>query len=249
MSQPPRPDPWHGLRQLTAARIGLGRAGDSLPTQALLDFGLAHAAARDAVHVPLDVAALMAALAARGLATIEVGSQARDRSEYLRRPDLGRQLDEASREQLAARPERAGDCVLVLADGLSARAVAEHGPALLEALLPRLAGWSLPPVVIARQARVALGDDIAEALGARQVVMLIGERPGLSSPDSLGAYLTQAPHRGCTDAERNCLSNIRPAGLPPVEAARRLAHLMGAARALGASGVQLKDDSGPARIA
>ncbi|MCB1889813.1 MAG: ethanolamine ammonia-lyase subunit EutC [Rhodocyclaceae bacterium] len=243
MRRPVPPDPWHPLRALTAARIGLGRAGDNLPTDALLRFGMAHAEARDAVHSPLDAAALADALAERGLAPLAVRSEARDRAQYLRRPDLGRRLAEDDRAALAAHPARGADSVLVLADGLSAAAVARHALPLLDALLPRLSGWTLGPPVIALQARVALGDEIAEALDARQVVMLIGERPGLSSPDSLGAYLTQSPRRGRTDAERNCLSNIRPEGLPPAAAASRLAHLMVGARALGASGICLKDES------
>ncbi len=239
------PDPWHTLRTLTAARIGLGRAGDSLPTAAWLAFGMAHAQARDAVHAPFDVDGLAALLRQRGLDPCLVRSRARDRSEYLRRPDLGRCLEPADRAALEAHPARAADSVLVLADGLSASAVAHHALPLLDALLPLLPGWRVGPLVIARQARVALGDEIGEALGARQVVMIIGERPGLSSPDSLGAYLTQSPRRGRTDAERNCLSNIRPEGLPPTQAAGRLAYLMHGARALGASGVSLKDDSLP----
>ncbi len=239
-------DPWHRLRALTTARIALGRAGGSLPTRELLAFGLAHAQARDAVHQPLDVAALGQALDGRGLAHLPAHSAAAERSEYLRRPDLGRRLDDDSRRRLAAAaPASPPDLVLVLADGLSATAVQRHALPLLDALRPRLAEWTLGPIVIALQARVALGDEIGTLLGARQLVMLIGERPGLSSPDSLGIYLTQAPRPGRVDAERNCISNVRPDGLAYEQAAARLAFLMRGAHALGRSGVELKDDSRP----
>jgi len=239
-------DPWHHLRALTGARIALGRVGGSLPTRELLAFGVAHAQARDAVHQPLDATALEAALDELGVAHLRVHSAAAGRSEYLRRPDLGRRLDEEGRRRLAeAAPEPPPDLVLVLADGLSASAVQRHALPLLDALRPRLAGWSLAPIVIALQARVALGDEIGALLRARQVVMLIGERPGLSSPDSLGIYLTHQPRAGRVDAERNCISNVRPEGLSFEQAAARLAFLMRGAHALGRSGVDLKDDSRP----
>jgi len=244
-SAPGTPDPWSALRRHTSARIALGRSGDSLPTSALLEFGLAHALARDAVHLPLDGAALAAALDAAGLAHLAVHSQATDRSVYLRRPDLGRQLTPASLAALEkAAPTTAPDLVFVIADGLSSLAVARHALPLLQASLELLPGWSMAPVVIAEQARVALGDAIGAALGAGTVVVLIGERPGLSSPDSLGIYLTHHPRPGLSDADRNCISNVRPEGLPYETAARKLTYLLDGARRLGRSGLALKDDSG-----
>lgn len=241
----PQDDPWRRLRQFTPARIALGRTGHAQTTDAILAFGLAHAQARDAVHLPFDVAGVQAALHAEGLATLSVRSAAEDRHAYLRRPDLGRRLDEDSRTLLAAQPRAMPpyDVVFVIADGLSSLAAHRHGLPLLQAVLARLRQWHVGPVVIARQSRVALGDEIGEQLGARQVVMLIGERPGLSSPDSLGIYLTYAPRVGRTDAQRNCISNVRPEGLPYAQAADRLVFLMRGAVALGASGVALKDDS------
>jgi ethanolamine ammonia-lyase small subunit len=249
MKPPGGPDPWHALRRFTAARIALGRAGASLPTREVLAFGLAHAQARDAVHHPLDRGALEAALAAAGLPpAIAVHSAAPDRVHYLRRPDLGRRLDEASRERLAAASGTAPDVALVVADGLSAWAAERHAVPVIIALRPLLAGWRIGPLVVAEQARVALGDEIGAILGARQLVMLIGERPGLSSPDSLGLYLTHGPRPGRTDAERNCISNVRPEGLACELAAARLAHLLAGARALGRSGVALKDESAPVPV-
>lgn len=246
-SVPGTPDPWSALRRHTGARIALGRSGDSLPTSALLEFGLAHALARDAVHLPLDGAALGAALDATGLPHLAVHSQATDRSTYLRRPDLGRLLAPDSRatlEKAALPPATAPNLAFVIADGLSSLAVARHALPLLSASLELLPGWSMAPVIIAEQARVALGDAIGEALGAATVVVLIGERPGLSSPDSLGIYLTHRPRPGLTDADRNCISNIRPEGLPYAAAASKLAYLLDGARRLGRSGIALKDDSG-----
>ncbi|WP_427307635.1 ethanolamine ammonia-lyase subunit EutC [Cupriavidus sp. H39] len=241
-------DPWQRLRRFTRARIALGRTGHSQPTDAVLAFGLAHAQARDAVHLALEVGTITAVLEAAGLPHATVHSAAPDREHYLRRPDLGRRLDQASRAQLdAARPQQAPDVVFVIADGLSALATQRHALPLLEAARQRLPhGWQVGPVVVAEQSRVALGDEIGERLGARQVVMLIGERPGLSSPDSLGIYLTYAPRLGRTDAERNCISNVRPEGLPYAQAADRLVFLLRGAAALGRSGVDLKDDSAPA---
>ncbi|WP_432261577.1 ethanolamine ammonia-lyase subunit EutC [Cupriavidus sp. TMH.W2] len=240
-------DPWQRLRRFTRARIALGRTGHSQTTDAVLAFGLAHAQARDAVHLPLDVGAVTTALDAAAVPNVAVHSAAPDRAHYLRRPDLGRRLDDASRERLAAaRPHEAPDVVFVIADGLSALATQTHALPLLDATRQRLPqGWRIGPVVVAEQSRVALGDEIGEILGARQVVMLIGERPGLSSPDSLGIYLTHAPRTGRTDAERNCISNVRPEGLPYAQAADRLAFLLRGAAALGRSGVDLKDDSVP----
>ena len=231
-------DPWTRLRQTTRARIGLGRCGDGLPTTALLDFQLAHARARDAVHTPFDAARVAADL--DGMEVVTVRSQAGDRATYLQRPDLGRRLDPAS---AAALTPGAYDVVFVIGDGLSATGVHAHAMPTLKAVLARLAGWRIAPVVLAEQARVALGDDIGARLGAAMVAMLIGERPGLSAADSLGVYLTWAPKPGCTDAERNCLSNIHPPdGLGYEAAADRLAWLMKEARARKLTGVGLKDD-------
>ncbi len=233
------PDPWAALRSLTRARVALGRAGDALPTVRELEFRAAHAAARDAVHAPLDPALLRAALPGREV--LEVRSAAPDRATYLQRPDLGRRLAEDT-----PLPRCGADLAVVLADGLSPRAVHEHGPGLATALLDRLPGWSVAPLVVAHQARVALGDAIGAALGVRAVVVLVGERPGLSAADSLGAYLTWDPRPGRVDAERNCVSNVRPPhGLTHDQAAGTLAALLTAARELGASGVALKDE-GPA---
>jgi ethanolamine ammonia-lyase small subunit len=239
-------DGWTELRRLTPARIALGRAGPALPTREVLAFALDHARARDAVHLPFDADAVAAQLAQMGLATFAVASAAPERATYLRRPDLGRRLAAGERARLEAAPSLGRDIAIVVADGLSSAAVHAHAAPLVAALAPRLdeAGLSRTDVVLAHQGRVALGDAIGEALGARIVVMLIGERPGLSSPDSLGAYITLAPRVGRTDAERNCVSNIRPAGLGYDEAAFRIAWLVRAALKLGATGVALKDDSG-----
>ena len=274
----PAPDPWHALRQHTPARIALGRSGASLPTAEVLRFAGAHAQARDAVHEALDVAALDLALRAAGWAPVAASSRAATRADFLRRPDLGRRLDEASAARLAdlgalsdraaladlvgldagraailPTPATAPRLVVVVADGLSARAAQSHALPTLQHLRTALdaAGdvrlrWG--PVVIATQARVALADEIGALLGAALVLMLLGERPGLSSPDSLGAYLTFGPHIGRSDAERNCVSNIRPAGLSPPLAAARLAWLVREALRRRLSGVALKDDSAQALI-
>ncbi|UEM20514.1 ethanolamine ammonia-lyase subunit EutC [Skermanella mucosa] len=231
-------DPWNALRRHTAARIALGRSGDGLPTRHLLDFQLAHARARDAVHLAFDPETLAASLPP-GLAAVTVRSRAPDRATYLQHPDLGRRLDP---EDLPLLRRGDYDAAFVLADGLSARAVHDHAADLLLATLDRLPGWRVAPVVLARQARVALGDEIAAALGAASVVMLIGERPGLSAADSLGAYLTFGPRPGLQNADRNCISNIRPDGLAIPPAARKLAFLLAEARRLKLSGVGLKDD-------
>lgn len=236
-------DPWDALRERTAARIALGRAGASLPTAALLAFELDHARARDAVHRALDVDALDATMKALGHETVRVDSAATDRATFLLRPDLGRRLDDDSRTRLAEAQHDPCDVLFVLADGLSALGVQRHAAPLLAALEPRLDGLAIGPVVIARQARVAIGDEIGAAFGARCVVMMIGERPGLTSPDSVGLYLTFGPRPGRRDAERNCLSNVRPEGLTPVAAALRLAWLIRASLRLSLSGVALKDDS------
>jgi ethanolamine ammonia-lyase small subunit len=242
---PGAPDPWHALRVLTPARIALGRAGTSLPTRAHLDFQLAHARARDAVHDGLDIGRLRDDLHGAGLDSLDVRSAAPDRATYLQRPDRGRRFEPASRARLAAAAAPGGvGAVLVVADGLSARAAQAHAVAVLAVLVPRLldAGWHLAPIVIAQQARVALADEIGAALDARLVAVLLGERPGLGAPHSLGAYLTWDPRPGRTDAERNCVSNIRPEGLVPALAADRLAYLMLESARRRLSGVALRDD-------
>ena len=238
------PNPWHLLRSLTPARIALGRAGVSVPTAAQLDFQLAHAQARDAVHAQLDAAALQAACAARTLSCVAAHSACPDRITYLQRPDLGRRLDDPSRARLAAAAPAQCDLALVLADGLSALAIAQNALPFLDLLLPRLAadGWTLAPLVIVEQGRVAIGDEVGQLMHAQAVVVLIGERPGLSSPDSMGLYLTWAPRPGLLDAQRNCISNVRPAGLGYAQAAHKLAYLLDAARSRGLSGVLLKDE-------
>jgi len=250
MSDAVEKNPWGGLKAFTNARIALGRAGNGLPTAPLLAFNLSHAQARDAVHHPLDAEALRRTLEAEGFATLGVESAAPDRQHYLRRPDLGRRLSEASRAALAeaaglatAARDEPPEVVFVIGDGLSAIAAAKQAAPLLLAVRARLADWRIGPVVVARQARVALGDEIGELLGAKLVAMLIGERPGLSSPDSLGVYLTYAPKVGCHDAQRNCISNVRPEGLPYEAAAHKLHYLLTHARRLGLTGVGLKDDS------
>ena len=229
------------LRDFTPARVELGRAGVSLPTRELLEFQVAHAKARDAVHLPLAVNSLLAELKQKGLSSIALHSAARDRDEYLKRPDLGRRLGEDSRERLEALYGEY-DAAFVIADGLSALAVHRHAVPLLDLLRHGL-DWGIAPVAIVEQGRVAIGDEIGELLGARIVVVLIGERPGLSSPDSLGAYLTWQPRWGRTDAERNCVSNIRTEGLSYAAAAQKLRFLMNEARRLKLSGVRLKEDA------
>lgn len=238
------PDPWTDLRRHTAARIALGRAGVSLPTAEWLRFGVAHAMARDAVHLPFDADALAAALQGQGFDSLQVASAAADRPTYLRRPDLGRSLSAPSAALLQSAPRCRGLLVLV-GDGLSARAVHAHALPLLLALRQPLQALGLPVMLtlLAQQARVALGDAAAGLLQATAVLVLIGERPGLSSPDSLGAYLTWAPQPGRSDAERNCVSNIRPEGLGYDRAAAKIAWLLAAARQLGSTGVALKDES------
>lgn len=241
-------NPWQQLRRLTPARIALGRAGTSLPTNALLDFQYAHAQARDAVHLAFDHPGLSAALAERGRSSLLLHSAAADRNTYLQRPDLGRRLDAASAQRLRdyAEAHPGGiDLVVVVADGLSALAVHRHTLPFLARMeeLARLEGWSLSPVVLVEQARVAVADEVGELLGARMVVILIGERPGLSSPDSLGLYFTYAPRVGLTDAYRNCISNVRLEGLSYGMAAHRLLYLMREACHRKLSGVSLKDEA------
>jgi ethanolamine ammonia-lyase small subunit len=239
-------DPWAELRQLTAARIGLERSGASLATPPLLAFRLAHARARDAAHAPLDEARLCAGLKALGAPAIVVASAVGDRAQYLMRPDLGRQLAPAADATLAEHAGSGHDVAFVITDGLSARAVERHAAPLLAALLPpaRAEGWRIAPPVVVRQGRVAIGDAVAQHLRARMVVILIGERPGLTATDSMGAYLTWQPHPQTTDAERNCISNIRPEGIPPADpAAAKVLQLMRAMRTRQLSGVALKDET------
>ena len=234
------------LRELTPARVALGRAGASLPTTALLEFTLDHARARDAVHAAFDTQALIAALRDFGLEALDVRSRAGSRGDYLRRPDLGRRLDQASQHLLASKSGAACQLALVIGDGLSPTAVHAHAIELVRSLVPQLAAdqIKIADVVVASGARVALGDEIGAILRARMVVMLIGERPGLSAPDSLGAYLTFAPRIGLTDAERNCVSNIHRAGLAYDEAAYKIAWLIRQGLAREVTGVALKDESG-----
>jgi ethanolamine ammonia-lyase small subunit len=234
------------LRVLTPARVALGRAGASLPTQALLAFTLDHARARDAVHAAFDPAHLVAGLGALGLSALTVQSRAASRQDYLRRPDLGRRLDVASGQALTEAAGLGGRLVIVIGDGLSPKAVHAHAIPLMGHLMAQLAAAQIDigPVVVASGARVALGDEIGAILAAPMVVVLIGERPGLSAPDSLGAYLTFAPRLGRTDADRNCVSNIHRAGLTCEEAAFKIAWLVREGLARKVTGVALKDESG-----
>jgi len=241
-------DSWQSLSRYTSARIALGRAGASVPTTVHLDFQLAHAQARDAVHHPLTVEALAMALQGRGWESLRAHSAASDRRIYLQRPDQGRRLDAASRACLAAAAAAraaAPDLCVVLADGLSPHALERHAVPLLEALRLALAsdGLSWAPLVIVEQGRVALGDEVGALFGARLVLILIGERPGLSSPDSLGAYLTFAPRPGTPDSARNCVSNIRPEGLAPEQAAATCAWLIRESLRRGLTGIALKEDA------
>ncbi|SAK48762.1 ethanolamine ammonia-lyase small subunit [Caballeronia temeraria] len=238
-------NPWEALRRFTDARIALGRAGSSVPTAPLLAFNLAHAQARDAVHRPLDVASLLHELDSKRFACASVCSAAASRDVYLRRPDLGRMLSDESAARLDTH-EKDADLVFVIADGLSSNAASMHAIPLIEKTMARLDGWRIGPVVVATQARVALGDGIGSILKARIVAVLIGERPGLSSPASLGVYVTYDPVQGRSDAERNCISNVRPEGLAYDAAAFKLAYLLNEARARKLTGVGLKDDSATA---
>ncbi|ODT21595.1 MAG: ethanolamine ammonia-lyase [Hyphomicrobium sp. SCN 65-11] len=238
---------WRRLSELTPARIALGRTGSGLPTTEAMKFALAHAQARDAVHTPLDPAQLAAGLDDLGLAHLTVSSSAVSRHSYLLRPDLGRRLDASGRQAVSARRPTGGvDIALVIADGLSARAAHAHAIGMTAALIPytQKNAWSLGPVVVVTQGRVAIGDEIGALLGARLALVMIGERPGLSSPDSLGLYLTFAPEPGRTDGERNCLSNIHGTGMSLEEAAFKAAWLMREAFSRRLTGVSLKDESG-----
>ena len=254
------PEPWSSLRRFTPARIALGRAGNSLPTAAHLAFQLAHAQARDAVHWPFDAPNIDAALVPLGLKVLQLHSDAPDRASYLQRPDWGRRLCEASgralqefmrdKNEITRGTDSVFDLTWVIADGLSALAVNQHAPALVRELLSLLEQeaqypYALAPVCLVKNGRVAVGDTIGQTLRSKLVVVLIGERPGLSSPDSMGIYVTWQPHVGCTDAQRNCISNVRPAGLPLPAAAAKLHHLLKAARRLQLTGVMLKDEFDP----
>ncbi|RON97940.1 ethanolamine ammonia-lyase [Pseudomonas moraviensis] len=250
MEKPPvdPQNPWLELRRLTPARIALGRTGTSLPTRAQLDFQFAHAQARDAVHLAFDHAEISSQLSERGRETLLLHSAAPDRDSYLQRPDLGRKLNDESaqalRDYASAHPGGV-DLVIVVADGLSALAVHRHTLPFLTRLEEQMSGdgWSVAPVVLVEQGRVAIGDEIGQLLGAKMLVMLIGERPGLSSPDSLGLYFTYAPKVGLTDAYRNCISNVRLEGLSYGMAAHRLLYLMREACRRQLSGVNLKDEA------
>ena len=248
-------NPWQTLRQFTDARIALGRAGISLPTQAHLAFQLAHANARDAVHWALDTGQLAAQLDASlpdaPVPCLQLNSAAETRAQYLQRPDWGRRLSAGSRTQLeslaphGAAARHPDDLALVVADGLSALAIEKNAVPFVNTLLPLLveSQWKLAPVSVVSQGRVAIGDEVGALLGARAVVVLIGERPGLSSPDSMGLYLTWMPRVGLTDAARNCISNVRPAGIHYPQAAHKLLYLLNEARRRGLSGVELKDET------
>jgi ethanolamine ammonia-lyase small subunit len=250
-------NPWSALRQFTDARIALGRAGVSLPTHAHLEFQLAHANARDAVQLALDAEIMArkidASVPQAGAPCMVLQSAAANRAQYLQRPDYGRKLNAESRARLQAlrvtqklqSDDRPYDLALVVVDGLSALAMEQNALPFINALLPLLAteDWKLAPVCVVRQGRVALGDEVGQLLGAKLVVVLIGERPGLSSPDSMGLYMTWMPAVGLTDAARNCISNVRPAGVPYDEAAFKLLYLLSNARNRALSGVALKDET------
>jgi ethanolamine ammonia-lyase small subunit len=242
MSSMMRTDLAARLRAVTPARVGLARTGVSQQTRDLLDFQSAHAQARDAVHARMEAAALAAAIAEiSGGEVFRLHSAAPDRATYLQRPDLGRKLDDESRVALtrAERKHRGPwDLAVIVADGLSALAVERHAQPLLKELIVRLENWWMAPVCVVEQGRVAIGDEIGEALGAEIAVMLIGERPGLSSPDSLGAYVTWHPRVGRTDAERNCISNIRTEGLNYERAGELLVQSLAEARRRKLTGVE-----------
>lgn len=246
-------NPWGKLRQYTPARIALGRSGTSLPTKPHLEFQLAHARARNAVHHELNADALIDSLQKRGLKVDLVHSAAGNRPSYLQRPDKGRRLDEDSRAKLEAlgKPAAPYDVAFVIGDGLSSFAIEENAAPFLDVMLPKLKehNWSVAPIVVVKEARVAVGDEVGQLLGAQMVVVLIGERPGLSSPDSMGIYLTYSPRVGMTDESRNCISNVRKEGLSYAGAAHKLGYLMTEARSRKLSGVNLKDEAdAPAEV-
>ncbi|TCB67028.1 ethanolamine ammonia-lyase subunit EutC [Acinetobacter sp. ANC 4178] len=237
---------WEQLKQFTDARIALGRTGGSLPTRPLLEFQLAHAQAKDAVLKPLDLELLSQQLKQQTIPFVQVSSCAVDKDTYLKRPDLGRELSETSRQMLTAMQsvQQQYDVLIVAGDGLSARAIEDNAASFITKMFDACAqqGWSVAPIVVATGSRVALGDEIAQILNAQMLVMLIGERPGLSSPDSMGIYYTWQAQKGCHDAMRNCISNVRPAGLDEVTAVQRLIALMSKSKQLQFSGVNLKDE-------
>ncbi len=246
------PTPWDALKNFTDARIALGRAGASLPTTAHLAFQLAQAQARDAVHLPFDANGVSVSLQGLGLPTLQLHSQATNRAIYLQRPELGRRLDAASLQTLAQWQAQQGehqgfDVAFVVVDGLSSLAIHQNAVELAALMLQRLQAdtqhWSVAPMTVVEQGRVAIGDEVGAALNASMVAVLIGERPGLSSPDSMGVYLTWAPRVGTHDAARNCISNIRPAGLSIDAAARTLHQLMARSRRQQLTGVGLQDDA------
>jgi ethanolamine ammonia-lyase small subunit len=250
MTQPKNPsiayDPWQHLNQFTPARIALGRTGMSLPTRANLDFQLAHALAHDAVHIALDFTQLTQRLNQLGYATQILQSQAENEAMYLQRPDLGRLLSLASLADLQAQPPLAVDAVIIVADGLSSKAIEHHAVSFIELLLPSLQtkAFQMPPLCLVKHGRVAIGDAIAEHYNARLCILLIGERPGLSSPDSMGIYFTYQAKTGIsTDADRNCISNIHSNGLSYEQALKKLLFLMDGAEKLQLSGVSLKDET------
>jgi ethanolamine ammonia-lyase small subunit len=239
-------DAWVALRRFTQARIALGRAGHAVPTRAQLEFQLAHAQARDAVHLPWNLESFAEHARGLGEEVLILESQAGDRDEYLRRPDLGRALSAGSRARLAERPARPADVALIVTNGLSSTAVDRHGLPLLRAIVQACRSQSLhlAPISLVANGRVALSDDIGSALRAKVAVIVVGERPGLSAADSLGIYLTFAPQSGNTDAQRNCISNIRPPeGLEYEAAATKLLYLIREALRRGLSGVAIKDEA------
>jgi ethanolamine ammonia-lyase small subunit len=244
MPHSPTPDSWQHLKQYTAARIALGRAGSSLSTAQLLDFQLAHAQARDAVHAALDINQLQHTLTNFSPSVLTLASQATTRLHYLQRPDLGRRLAEASVSKLKQLPTTNYDLTLVVADGLSACAIHKNIEPLFHELIPKIttAAYRLAPLCIVEQGRVAVGDEIAYLLNSRIVIIFIGERPGLSSPDSLGIYLTYQPQVGLTDEMRNCISNVRFGGLPYAFAAEKLFYLVQESFRKKLSGVHLRDN-------
>lgn len=237
-------DPWGDLKQFTLARIALGRVGSSLPTKEILSFGMSHAMARDAVHLALDIDTLRSQIESLGFEVLKLHSRAPDRASYLLRPDWGRRLNDESAQLIKALPQEKIDVSIVIGDGLSSLAVQKHAAPMLQAIQQAMPSeWKLGPVVIAGQARVALADEVGELMSTRMVILLIGERPGLSSPDSLGLYLTYQPKLGCSDADRNCISNVRREGLNYDVAAKKLMWLAQESMRLKVSGVALKDES------
>jgi len=255
MSRPAHfyPEPWEHLRQFTDARIALGRAGQSMPTHAHLGFQLAHAQAKDAVYLPMDIQKISEGITALGHTSLALHSAAADRAMYVQRPDFGRILSADSRQRLqqwhTAHPtDSAYNVAFVVADGLSALAIHDNAVPLLETVIKQLKqneqtnAWRLGPVVLVEQGRVAVGDDVGEILAAELVVVLVGERPGLSSPNSLGIYFSWTPRRGLNDAQRNCISNVRVGGLSVEEAGCKLVYLLRKAQQLQLTGVGLKDD-------